>query len=177
MRFEQTLIAGVWIISPEPDEDARGLFARTFCALEFAAHGLSTQWVQCSVSYNRRAGTLRGMHYQVPPDGEAKLVRCVRGAVFDVALDLRTDSATFKRWVACELTSGSRCALYVPQGCAHGFQTLTDDAEVFYQISAFYRPESARGVRWNDPSFGIAWPPADRRVVSLRDASYADFPP
>lgn len=127
--------------------------------------------MQCNVSWNRRRGTLRGLHYQAPPDAEAKLVRCTRGAIWDVIVDLRPDSATRFRWFAAELTSANRTALYVPEGFAHGFQTLSDDSEVLYQMSAFYRPEAARGARWDDPRLGITWP-LPEPIISARDASY-----
>lgn len=175
MIFRETAIRGAWIVDVEPVADDRGLFARTFCAREFEAHGLCVNWVQCSVSFNQRKNTLRGMHYQSAPAEETKLVRCTKGALFDVIVDLRRDSSTFRQWVGVELTEQSRRTIYVPAGCAHGFQTLQDDTEVFYQISAFYEPSLARGVRWDDPAFNIAWPKADLRVMSDRDRSYADF--
>lgn len=174
MNFVGTPLPGVFIVEIEPIEDERGFFARTFCAQEFAARGLCPQFAQVSVSYNARAGTLRGMHYQAQPDAEAKLVRCTRGAIYDVALDLRRGTSTFGKWHAVELSAANHRALYVPEGCAHGFQTLLDDSEVLYQISAPFKPGAARGVRWDDPAFGIAWPPA-QRTVSGRDAAFADF--
>lgn len=175
MKFTPTAVRGVWIVELERHEDERGWFARTWCAAEFARQGLNPNLSQCSASFNRRKGTLRGMHYQLAPHEEAKLVRCTRGAMFDVALDLRPGSPTFKQWAAVELTADNGRALYLPEGCAHGFQTLADDTEVFYQISAPWRPESARGVRWNDPVFGIRWPLADAAVMSARDAGWPDF--
>lgn len=175
MRFVPTELPGVYVIEPQPHVDERGFFARTWCRDAFAAAGLHADWVQCNVSYNRRAGTLRGMHWQAPPHEEVKLVRCTAGAAYDVVLDLRPDSPTFKRWVAVELTATNRRAVYVPAGCAHGFQTLVDDTELFYQMGARYHPESARGVRWDDPAFGIVWPPCAQRVISARDRSYPDF--
>jgi dTDP-4-dehydrorhamnose 3,5-epimerase len=161
-------------VEPEPHEDQRGFFARTWCAHEFEAHGLDPRLVQCSVSFNKRKGTLRGMHYQAAPHAEAKLVRCTRGAIHDVVIDLRPHAPTYKQHVAVRLTAENRHALYVPQGLAHGFQTLVDDTEVFYQMSAFHAPAHARGVRWDDPSFGIVWPDDDR-VMSEQDRTYPDF--
>jgi dTDP-4-dehydrorhamnose 3,5-epimerase len=173
--FTETPLAGAFIIEPEPRADARGFFARIWCQEEFATQGLETRLVQCSISYNPRAGTLRGMHYQADPYPEVKVIRCVRGAIFDVIIDLRRDSSTFAQHFAIVLSSTNRTALYVPGGLAHGFQTLVDDTEVMYQMSEFYRPTFARGVRWNDPAFGIKWPPADVRVIAERDAAYPDF--
>jgi dTDP-4-dehydrorhamnose 3,5-epimerase len=174
MRFTPSDLADIVIVDVEPHVDGRGLFARTFCEAEFAAAGLPTRFVQSSVSFNTRRGTLRGLHYQAPPKPEAKLVRCTRGTIHDVVVDLRPSSATFLRWISVELTAENRRALYIPGGCAHGFQTLTDDAEVLYLMTEFYAPELARGVRWNDPVFGVEWPIADPRL-SERDATYPDF--
>jgi dTDP-4-dehydrorhamnose 3,5-epimerase len=174
MRFTPSELADIVIVDVEPHVDGRGLFARTFCEAEFAAAGLPTRFVQSSVSFNTRRGTLRGLHYQAPPKPEAKLVRCTRGTIHDVVVDLRPSSATFLRWISVELTAENRRALYIPGGCAHGFQTLTDDAEVLYLMTEFYAPELARGVRWNDPVFGVEWPIADPRL-SERDATYPDF--
>ena len=173
MIFSHTPIEGLVVIEPEPLTDHRGSFARTWCSQEFARHGLSPLLLQCSVSFNSRRGTLRGMHYQAPPFAEAKLVSCPRGAIYDVALDLREGSPTFRQWWAVELTESNRTMLYVPEGCAHGFQTLTDGAEVFYQISQHYDAASARGVRWNDPAFGITWPITTGITISARDQNYA----
>jgi dTDP-4-dehydrorhamnose 3,5-epimerase len=158
MQFIPTKLAGTYIVELEPREDERGFFARTFCAREFKAHGLATEFVQCSVSLTRKRGTLRGMHYQLPPAAEAKLVRCTRGALLDVLVDLRPDSATRFDHIAVELTAQNRRALYVPEMVAHGFQTLEDETEVFYQISQFYAPDKATGVRYDDPKLGIRWP-------------------
>jgi dTDP-4-dehydrorhamnose 3,5-epimerase len=155
-------------------DDERGFFARTWCRQEFEAHGLNSRLAQSSISFNKRRGTLRGMHYQSAPDEEAKLVRCTMGAIYDVTIDLRRDSPTFKQWVGLELTAENRRMLYIPEGFAHGLQTLTDDTEVFYQISERYAPESARGVRWNDPAFAIDWP-VSVTIISERDNTYADF--
>lgn len=176
MRFTATAVAGVYVVEIEPRPDERGFFARTWCVEEFARAGLETRLDQCGVAYNVQRGTLRGLHYQLPPWAEVKLVRCTRGAVFDVALDLRPGSATFRRWVGTELSAENRRALYIPCGCAHGLLTLDADSEVFYQISAPYRPGSARGVRWDDPLFGIEWP-APVRVIAPRDRDYPDADP
>lgn len=176
MLFTQTPLPGVVVIDPEPHADERGFFARSWCREEFARHGLNPKLAQCNISYNRRQGTLRGMHYQQAPFAEAKLVRCTRGAIYDVALDLRPDSRTFMQHFAVELTADNHRMLYVPEGCAHGFLTLEDHTEVFYQMSEMYRSDCGRGVRWNDPAFAIAWP-AQVRVISERDRSYPDFHP
>ena len=176
MRFIETQVPGAWVIEPELLGDERGWFARTFDAEEFEARGLNPAVVQCNVSFNARRGTLRGMHYQAEPHGESKLVRCVRGSIFDVAVDLRRDSPTFcsSHWV--ELSAENRCAFYIPAGLAHGFQTLTDDCEVIYQMGHPYVPDAARGVRWDDPAFGIAWPePAGERTISEKDRAYPGF--
>jgi dTDP-4-dehydrorhamnose 3,5-epimerase len=182
-RGEQSLIftparlQGVYEIDVTPHEDRRGFFARSFCQREFAAHGLNPRVVQCNVSYNRRRGTLRGMHYQAAPDAEAKLIRCVRGAVYDVVVDLRAESPTFRQWAAAELRAEPgrpSKMLYVPEGFAHGFLTLQDDTEVLYQMSEFFVPDAARGVRWDDPAFSVQWP-EPVRVISERDRSYPDF--
>ena len=172
MNFVATPLAGVFLIEPEPIRDERGFFARTFCAEDFACHGLRSQFVQCSISFNARAGTLRGMHWQAPPHAEAKLIRCTQGAIYDVALDLRPASPTFKHWYATELTAENRRMLYVPEGCAHGFQTLVDDSEVLYQISAAYEPSAKRGAHWNDPEYGIQWPLPRKPILSVQDMSY-----
>jgi dTDP-4-dehydrorhamnose 3,5-epimerase len=174
MIFIETALEGAFIIEPEKLEDERGFFARIWCQQEFAARGLNPQLVQCNISFNRRKGTLRGMHYQAKPCEEARLIRCTRGAIYDVIIDLRLDSPTFKHWAAVELTTDNRRMLYVPEGYAHGFQTLEDCTEVFYQMSEFYAPAYARGVRCNDPAFGIQWPLAER-IISERDQSYPDF--
>jgi dTDP-4-dehydrorhamnose 3,5-epimerase len=175
VRLVETELAGVVVVEPELIHDERGFFARTLDVLEFERRGLDTRVVQCSISYNRAEGTLRGMHYQAAPYEETKLVRCEAGAVFDVAVDLRPSSPTFTRWVGVELTAENRRALCIPPGCAHGFLTLADASQVGYQISAPYSPDAARGVRWDDPAFGIEWP-AEVRVINERDASYPDFP-
>ena len=174
MRFEPTELPGVMRVATEPRRDERGLFARTFDLAEFAAAGLPTLWPQCNVSWNRQRGTLRGMHFQKEPRGEPKLVRCTRGRIFDVAVDLRPKSPGFRRWVGVELSQDNREALYIPIGCAHGFLTLEEDCEVFYMMGEVFVPELASGVRWNDPAFGIDWPFAPA-IRSERDASWPDF--
>jgi dTDP-4-dehydrorhamnose 3,5-epimerase len=175
--FIETALPGAFLIEAERREDERGFFARTWCAHEAADRGINARIVQCSISYNRKSGTLRGMHYQEAPFQEAKLIRCTRGGIFDVLIDLRRESPTFGRHIAETLTADNRRMLYAPEGCAHGFQTLEDDTEVFYQMSAFHSPEHARGVRWNDPAFNIAWPPAGERIIADRDRRYPDFRP
>lgn len=174
MTFEELSLPGTFVVRPERHDDERGFFARTWCRREFEAHGLNPQLAQSSLSFNRKRGTLRGMHYQVPPHEEAKLIRCTMGRIYDVVIDLRPASAAYKRHVGVELTAQNRTMLYVPEGCAHGFITLEDDTEVFYQISAFYVPEAARGVRWNDPAFGIDWP-IPVAIIKDRDQDYPDF--
>jgi dTDP-4-dehydrorhamnose 3,5-epimerase len=174
--FQPTALDGVWTLEPERHADARGFFARTWCEREMAARGLDARVSQANISFNGRAGTLRGMHYQAAPHAEAKVVRCTAGAIYDVALDLRPGSPTRGRWTAVELSAENRRALYIPEGVAHGFQSLVDGAEVLYLISVPQAPESARGVRWNDPAFGIEWPlPVSE--ISARDASYPDVHP
>jgi dTDP-4-dehydrorhamnose 3,5-epimerase len=174
MIFRETGIGGAWLIELERLEDERGFFARTWDANEFEARTLNPALAQCSISYNGVRGTLRGLHYQAAPYEEAKVVRCTAGAIFDVVVDLRTGSSTFGGWFGTELSAENRLGLYIPEGCAHGFLTLADGCEVHYQISQFYVPDSARGVRWNDPAFGIIWP-EEVAVINERDASYPDF--
>ena len=174
MIFHPTDVAEVWVVEPERHEDGRGFFARTWDSETFAERGLRDVVVQASISFNRRRGTLRGMHYQAAPHEEAKLVRCTAGRIFDVAVDLRPTSATFRRWVGVELSAESRKALYVPEGCAHGFLTLEDDCEIAYQMSSPYVPDDARGVRFDDPAFAIVWP-GEITVINERDRSYPDF--
>jgi dTDP-4-dehydrorhamnose 3,5-epimerase len=173
--FTETDLENAFVVDLERREDERGFFARAWCADEFADAGLSTRVVQCNVSFNRHRGTLRGMHYQVPPHAEAKLVRCTRGAIYDVIIDLRPESPTYKRWAGFELSAENGRALYVPEGFAHGYQTLTDDVETFYQVSEFYAPGAERGVRWNDPAFGIEWPLPDDPIMSEKDKTWPDF--
>jgi len=174
--FRETPLKGAFLIEPERKDDERGFFARTWCAEEFAAQGLNPRLVQCSISYNKKKGTLRGMHYQVSPYEEAKLVRCTRGAIFDVIIDLRQSSSTYTKHTTVVLSESNRHMLYIPEGMAHGFQTLEDDTEVFYQMSRVFHSESARGVRWDDPCFNIQWPQADR-TISIRDRQFNTFAP
>ena len=174
MIFQQTPLAGAYLVGLEPHADERGFFARTFCEREFAAHGLATRFPQANVSFNRRALTLRGMHWQVAPHAEAKLVRCTAGAIYDVIVDLRRRSASRLAWFGAELSAQRRNALYVPEGFAHGFLTLVPDTEVSYWMSASYAPEAARGVRFDDPRIGIAWP-AQPALVSARDLAYPEY--
>jgi dTDP-4-dehydrorhamnose 3,5-epimerase len=173
--FEETRLSGAFLVDLERREDSRGFFARTWCANEFADHGLTTEVVQANVSFNPRQGTLRGMHFQRAPHAETKLVRCTRGAIYDVVVDLRRDSGTYKEWVGVELSADNRRALFVPEGFAHGYQTLVPDAEVFYQVSEYYTPGAEGGVRWDDPAFGIEWPDPDDAFLSDKDRSWPDF--
>jgi dTDP-4-dehydrorhamnose 3,5-epimerase len=166
--FNETRLAGAFVIDLERKEDERGFFARTFCEREFFSHGLESRFVQCSVSFNARKGTLRGLHYQVPPHEEAKLVRCTNGAIYDVIVDLRPTSATYGQWIAVELSADNRRMLYVPKGFVHGFQTLCDGVELFYQMSEFFHPDSNLGIRWDDPKLAIRWPLPDP-LISARD--------
>ena len=174
--FKETALVGAYLIEPERLEDARGFFARSWCQREFEAQGLDTRLAQCNISLNRQKGTLRGMHYQDIPFAETKLVRCTRGALYDVIVDLRPGSSTFLKWLGVELTVENRTMLYVPQGFAHGFQTLVDDTEVFYQMSEFYTPGYGRGVRWDDPLLKISWPEAVT-TISEKDQTYPDSQP
>lgn len=174
MFFKATKLKGAFIIEPERLEDERGFFARTWCKREFEDHGLNANLVQCNTSFNRKKGTLRGMHYQTAPHAEAKLVKCTQGSVYDVIIDLRPDSDTYKDWCAVELNSDNHTMLYIPENFAHGFLTLEDNTEVFYQMSEFYYSECARGIRWSDPAFSIPWP-MDIMVISDKDRSYHDF--
>jgi dTDP-4-dehydrorhamnose 3,5-epimerase len=176
MVFSETSLKGAFVIDLERSEDERGFFARSWCQREFEAHGLNPRIAQCSVSRNRLKGTLRGMHYQAAPHEEAKLVRCTRGAIYDAIIDLRPGSQTFKQYFSAVLTDDNGRSLYVPEGCAHGFLTLVDDCEIFYQISENYEPSAARGVRWDDRAFAIAWPETVK-VISDRDRTYPDFQP
>lgn len=174
MIFRAAKLPGAYLIEPDMRADERGFFARTFCQSEFKEHGLNPLVAQCSISFNRRQGTLRGMHFQAAPYAETKLVRCTSGAIFDVIIDLRPESPSFRHHEAFKLTAENRKMVYVPEGFAHGFQTLVDDTEVFYQMSQVYVTRYARGVRWNDPAFGIEWPSADR-IILERDQRYPDF--
>ena len=174
MTFRETVLSGVFEIHLELNCDERGFFARTWCEREFKNYGLNPTVVQCNTSFNVKKGTLRGVHLQAPPHEEAKVVRCTSGAIYDVVLDLRPVSPTFKKWMGVTLTAANRHMLYIPEGCAHGFLTLEDNTEVFYQMSEFYHPESGRGVRWNDSAFKIAWPEMIE-VISERDRTFPDF--
>ena len=174
MIFTQTKIHGVFILEPERIEDERGFFARTWCQTEFAEHGIQILPVQCNISFNKRKGTLRGMHYQRAPHEETKVVRCTMGSLYDVAVDVRPGSPTFKQWVGESLSATNRRMMIIPPGCAHGFLTLEDNTEASYQMSTYYAPKHAAGVRWNDPAFGIRWP-GNVVVIVDRDRNYSDF--
>jgi dTDP-4-dehydrorhamnose 3,5-epimerase len=175
MTFTQTKLAGAYIVELEKRKDERGFFARAWCAREFRERGLAWQMVQANIAANRARGTLRGLHYQLAPHQEVKLVRCTKGAIFDVIIDLRPESDTYKQWLSVELTAQNNKLLYAPQGFAHGYQTLRDDTDVFYQVSEFYSPESERGIRWNDPAFSIQWPVTDSVVISAKDQNWRDY--
>ncbi|MFZ5917486.1 MAG: dTDP-4-dehydrorhamnose 3,5-epimerase [Chloroflexota bacterium] len=175
MIFTETRLKGAFVVQIKKIEDARGFFARAWCQKDFKAHGLDLHWVQANLAHSKKRGTLRGMHYQAAPYAEAKLMRCVRGAVFDVIIDLRPDSPTFKHWFGIELTADNRTMLYVPEGFAHGYQSLVDDTEVFYPVSQFYTPGAERGVRWNDPAFGIEWPLVNGLILSDKDSNWPDY--
>lgn len=177
MIFKETKLKGAYIIELERLEDTRGFFARAWCKKEFEAHGLNPHFVQINLSFNKSRATIRGLHYQIAPHEEAKLFRCTRGAIFDVITDLRLESPTYLDWIGVELTADNRKMLYVPENCAQGYQALTDNAEVFYQVSQFYEPESERGVRWNDPAFGIEWPETENIIVSEKDRDWPDYVP
>jgi dTDP-4-dehydrorhamnose 3,5-epimerase len=172
--FQELSIPGAWLIEPEKQEDHRGFFARAWCQRELAAQSLITAFVQSNISFNKRKGTLRGLHYQAPPHEETKLVRCTQGALYDVIVDLRRDSPTRGQWLAVELPVDNYRTLYIPAGLAHGFQTLADNTEIFYQMSEFYQPEAARGIRWDDPALNITWP-LPQPIISPKDLSYQDF--
>jgi dTDP-4-dehydrorhamnose 3,5-epimerase len=176
MIFRPLEVPGAFLIEPEPARDARGTFARIWCQRELEENGLQGRIAQCSRSFNERKGTLRGLHYQLPPHAEVKVVCCTRGALYDVILDLRPSSPTFRKHVAVTLTAENGLMAYVPEGCAHGFQTLEDGTEVLYLISEFYRPDHSRGVRWNDPAFDIPWPPGEK-ILTDRDRTRPDFLP
>ena len=173
MIFGETDVAGAFLVDIEAATDERGFFAKTFTRDAFEERGLDATILECSIAFNAAQFTLRGLHYQAPPFEEVKLVRCTSGSVYDVVVDLRDDSPTYRRWTGVELTAHNRRALYVPKGCAHGYLTLQDDTELTYAISQRHAPEAARGIRWDDPAFAIAWP-AEPRVISARDASYPD---
>ena len=174
MIVTETKLAGVFVVQPQRFEDERGFIAPSFSAKLFAAHGMCANFVENNISYSKRRGTIRGLHFQAPPHGQAKLVRCTRGSVFDVAVDLRPESKTFKEWVGIELSADNRSLLYLPDDCAHGYQSLEDDSEVFYMVSQVYAAESGRGFRWNDPAFNIPWP-SDDLIMLDRDRNYQDF--
>ena len=174
MFFHETKLQGVFEIHLEPHPDERGFFVRSWCQQEFARYSLNSRLVQCSISFNVRKGTLRGLHYQAAPHSETKVVRCTRGAIYDVVVDLRPQSPTFKAWIAAVLRATNRHMVYVPEGCAHGFLTLEDETEVFYQMSEFYHAESARGVRWDEPAFQFVWP-GTVAVISERDRTYPNL--
>jgi dTDP-4-dehydrorhamnose 3,5-epimerase len=173
--FTETTLRGAFVIAPELQRDERGFFARMFCRDEFLRYGLNPDLAQCSVSFNAKKGTLRGLHYQVKPFEETKLVRCTRGAIYDVLVDIRPESPTYRRWTSIELTQENRTAVYIPEGFAHGFQTLTNECEVLYCISQVFKPDYACGILWDDPTLGIAWPAVEARIISEKDLSYAQL--
>ncbi len=175
MNFLETQIKGAFILEPEKREDPRGTFVRTWCKKEGVAQGLNTNFVQFNVSQTKKKGTIRGLHYQVEPHAEAKLIRCMKGKLFDVIVDVRPNSPTYRKWVGIELRENDFKSLYIPEGLAHGFQTLEDDTEVFYPVTTFYDPESERGIRWNDPFFDIAWPLSADSIISDKDQRWPDF--
>jgi dTDP-4-dehydrorhamnose 3,5-epimerase len=175
MIFAPLELDGAVVLDLELREDERGFFARTWAREEFEAHGLNPALVQCNLSFNHRRGTLRGMHFQRAPHAEVKLIRCTRGAIFDVIVDLRPDSATYTHWLGMELSADNRRALYVPEGFAHGYQTLVDATETQYQVSEAYAPEAEGGVRWDDPVFRIDWPPAESLIISEKDRTWPDY--
>jgi dTDP-4-dehydrorhamnose 3,5-epimerase len=175
MRFSKTELEGAYVIDLTPIEDARGFFARAWCAREFGEHGLETRVAQANLSFNKQQGTIRGMHFQRSPHEEVKFVRCTRGALYDVIIDLRPESVTYRGWLGVELSAGNGRMLYVPRGFAHGFQTLVDDTETFYMVSEFYTPGAEGGVRWDDPAFSIGWPLGPPTQISDKDSSWPDF--
>jgi dTDP-4-dehydrorhamnose 3,5-epimerase len=175
MIASKTKLNDVYVIEPERFEDERGFFARIWSTAELAALGVAGQFVEANFSYNHQRGTLRGLHWQATPHGQAKLVGCTRGSIFDVAVDLRPDSATYKQWIGIELSSANRLMLYLPDGFAHGYLTLEDDSEVLYLVTSAYVPDSGRGARWNDPAFGIRWPDVGQHIINDRDGNYPDF--
>ncbi len=175
MIFTETKLSGAFVIEIAKQEDNRGFFARAWCKQEFEAHGLCFNPVQANIAFNQTKGILRGMHYQAAPYEEAKLIRCVSGAIYDVIIDMRSDSSTYKQWVGVELDKDNYKMFYIPKGCAHGYQVLVDNTEVFYQVSQFYTPQSEMGVRWDDPAFGIKWPEIDNRIVSEKDKCWKNY--
>lgn len=176
MIFNKTKLDGAYIIEMEPIGDHRGFFARAWCTKEFQVHNLITQFVQANLTYSPKRGTVRGLHYQIAPHQEVKLVRCTRGATYDVIVDLRPDSPTYKQWLAVELTADNHKMIYIPAGFAHGYQILMDNTEVFYQVGQFYAPEYERGARWNDSAFGIDWPITNPLILSDKDKNWPDYP-
>ncbi len=174
MKFQEVPLNGAYLIELEPIQDERGYFARSWCQKEFEKKGLVSNVVQCNISFNKKKGTLRGLHYQVFPHQEAKLVSCTRGSIYDVMIDLRPQSSTFRQCFSLEISENSNLAIYIPEGFAHGFQTLENCTQVFYQMFNYFKPESARGIRWSDPSFNIKWPVAEK-IISAKDQSYSDF--
>lgn len=175
MKFQELKLKGAYLIEPELIEDERGFFARSFCTQEFRKYGLAPELEQCNISFNKKAGTLRGMHFQIGEQSEAKLVRCTMGKIYDVIIDLRPFSATYKQWEAVELSDLNRKMLYIPEHFAHGFLSLADNSEVFYQMSTTFAPQAARGIKWNDPAFNIKWPLSTPSVISVKDQQYPDF--
>lgn len=175
MFFIETKLKGAFVIKLEKYSDDRGFFSRAWCQKEFKEQGINSRFVQANIGFSKNSGTIRGIHYQIAPFEEAKLVRCIRGAIFDVVLDLRPELPSFKQWFGVELSDENRKMLYVPEGCAHGYQTLVDNTEVFYQVSQVYSPESERGIRWNDPEFDIEWPIDEDLVISEKDQNWPDF--
>jgi dTDP-4-dehydrorhamnose 3,5-epimerase len=175
MIFKELDLDGAYLISPEPIGDERGIFARVWCRQEFREHSLADDFVQCNTAFNRSRGTLRGMHFQRTPHREVKLVRCTKGSIFDAIVDLRPDSPTYKQWAGFELSADNRKMLYIPKGFAHGYLTLTDNSEVFYQVSTAYAPQNEGGVRWDDPAFGIHWPAMGPLIISVKDRRWPDY--
>jgi len=175
MIFTETPLKGAYVIDFKPIKDDRGFFSRAWCQREFEERGLTARVAQCNVSVNHKKGTLRGMHYQIAPYEETKLVRCTKGAIYDVIVDLRPDSESFGKWFGVELSERNHTMLFVPEGFAHGFQTLEDNSEVFYQVSQFYQPGAERGLRWNDPAIGIQWPLKEGLILSEKDQAWPDF--
>jgi dTDP-4-dehydrorhamnose 3,5-epimerase len=175
MIFTETRLKGAFIIELEAHADQRGFFARAWCEREFREHGLSARWVQANIAFSREKGTLRGLHYQIAPYQEAKLMRCIRGAMYDVIIDLRPGSPTYEQWLGVELSADNRVVLYIPEGFAHGYQTLVDDTEVFYPVSQFYTPGAERGVRWDDPAFAVRWPLTENLILSDKDKGWPDY--
>ena len=177
MIFNKTKLGGAYVVEMESIRDRRGFFARAWCSKEFEAHGLISQFVQANLTYSPKRGTIRGLHYQIAPHQEVKLVRCTRGATYDVIVDLRPESPTHKQWLAVELTADNHKMIYIPAGFAHGYQILVDDTEVFYQVGQFYAPEYERGARWNDPAFGVEWPMTSPLILSDKDKNWPDYQP